>query len=201
MTINLADLNQEERGIITAFVSGNQKETNKAIEKIYKSYFEMIENLVVNNSGCLADADDLFQEVLVTFYKNILLGKFLEHSSIKTYFYAIARNTWITQVKKNKTLNTTCLENISDDIQPIENNSAKEFSDEQEILLTELLTEMKEDCRNILTDFYYKKLSLDAIKKNYKLASKQVAKTKKYRCLKKLIEAFNSKRSLIDSYN
>lgn len=194
-------MKEEEKDILSAFVSGNQRETNQAIDLMYKRYFDIIEYLVLNNSGNASDVDDLFQEVLVVFYRNVQLGKFQGNSSIQTYFYAIARNIWMTQIKKNSVLKVTSVENISDDDHPVEHEVASNFSKETEEMLTKLLSEMNEGCKKILTDFYYKKMSLDDIKKSYQLASKQVAKTKKYRCLKKLITTFNSKRSLIELYN
>lgn len=184
---------KSDNDILEAFKSGNQKAIDRSIDFVYRNHYEMIKKMVVSNSGNTTDADDLFQEALVIFYRNIQNGSFEGKSSIKTYFYAIARNIWFGQIRQSNKVEVLGLESIPEKMQPVENVQSDDPSLELQKIITDLLNKMSDACKSILTDFYYRNMSVEAIRENYKLASKQAAKTKKYRCLQKLINTFNSK--------
>ena len=187
-------MKKEDRIIIHAFGNGTQKEVNQAIDLIYKQYFDVIRILVVNNSGGISDAEDIFQETLIVFYRNVQKEKFKGNSSIKTYLYSIARNLWFNKIKSSKKGRKFDIEEISDEDHPVELIDLSDSDDRLKRLALSLLQAMKPGCKNILTDFYYNKLSIETIQKKYSYGSSQVVRTKKYRCLKKLTEEFNRKR-------
>ena len=73
---------------------------DKALVRLYR-HLPKVERMVRNAGGTRADAKDLFQEALI-----ILLGRAKEHSfrltcSISTYLYAICRNKWQEELRRN----------------------------------------------------------------------------------------------------
>lgn len=156
----------------------------------------MVHAIVIKNNGSDHEADDLFQETVTKFYSNVQNGLFEEKSSIKTYLYAIARNCWLQHLRKNKPMMMDSLEDINENqlMAPLPDGSY-----ELEQQFGNLIGSLSEACREILTDFYYNQLTTKEMKVKYGLSSDQAAKTKKYRCLKKLIDKFKSIRSLEDS--
>jgi len=59
-------------------------EMNAAIGFIYREYYGMLENYVVNNNGSRDDAADVIQETIVAFVEIVQQGKFRGDSSIKS---------------------------------------------------------------------------------------------------------------------
>lgn len=53
-------------------------------------------------------------------------------------------------------------------------------------LVSELLSELSDDCRAILLDFYVEKSSLEEIAQKHGFKNKDVAKQSKYRCMERL---------------
>lgn len=184
---------QEDKDIIQALSSGDKVAINRTIHLIYENYHAMIKRLVMHNSGTSEEADDIFQETLVIFYRNIQDDKFQGKSSIKTYLYVVARNLWYQKIRKSRKVNFVDIEVLPDNSHPTDKLIEQEEQPFLHRKLKHMLTEISSSCRELLTDFYYAEMTLDTIRDKYKLASKQVAKTKKYRCLKKLIEKFHGK--------
>ena len=48
----------------------------KAIETIYKQHYNMVQALVLNNSGYPDDARDIFQEAMIVLYEKATSGSF-----------------------------------------------------------------------------------------------------------------------------
>ncbi|MGI8637653.1 MAG: RNA polymerase sigma factor, partial [Segetibacter sp.] len=66
-------------------LNGLAKNDAKAIDFIYKSNFNMIQSLVLNNNGTYDDARDVFQEAMIVLYENAKTDSFVLTCQIKTY--------------------------------------------------------------------------------------------------------------------
>ena len=64
-------------------------ELDKAIKSIYREHFESMAWLVKNNNGSQQDAEDIFQEVLVSFIGLVQKDKFRGESTVKTFLFSI----------------------------------------------------------------------------------------------------------------
>ena len=73
----------------------------KCIELIYKSHFNMIQTLVINNSGSIDDARDIFQEALVVLYEKVRMGSFELNCQLKTYLYSVCKRLWLKRLQYN----------------------------------------------------------------------------------------------------
>ncbi len=65
---------------------------DSGIRFIYKEYYGLLENYVINNKGSKEDAADIIQEMIVAFIEIIAQDKFRGDSSVKSFLYAITRN-------------------------------------------------------------------------------------------------------------
>src|SRR5687768_10865709 len=84
--------------LITAIGDGDQ--LNSAIYFIYQEYSSTIQSFILSNSGTPQDAEDIFQETVVTFIDLVKKNKFRGEAAIKTFLVAIARNLWLNELKK-----------------------------------------------------------------------------------------------------
>jgi RNA polymerase sigma factor (sigma-70 family) len=159
---------------------------NGVIFQIYKQYAELVSFNVVTMGGSLQDGEDIFQETVVAFIELVRKGKFRGESSIKTFLVAVARNLWFNELRKKKSgdqrakVFETNREHIENDV--MEDINQREIKEQFLVLMTHLGA----SCKKILTMFYYENLSFEEITVKMGYENEQVARNKKYKCMKEL---------------
>ncbi|MFN3802042.1 RNA polymerase sigma factor [Belliella pelovolcani] len=176
---------------------GNQ--LNKALGFMYSSYYGLLESIILKNNGDEDDAADVIQDTFLAFVKIVQEGRFREEAGVKSMLYSIARNLWITEIRKRKSTqnrheifeqeNDIEVEGVSVEIEKIENQK----------LILSLFESIGQKCKSILISFYYENLSMKEIMDNEEFSSEQVLRNKKYKCLKSLIEKVNGNEILAKS--
>ncbi|SFF16336.1 RNA polymerase sigma factor [Spirosoma endophyticum] len=154
-----------------------------------------VRRMVTRNNGSDADADDLFQEVIVAFLQNIWDGKFQLRSTtrVTTYIYEIAHLMWLKELRKrasqDKRNERYSLHQSQE--QPVAPNPEQELMSEEEINSAKTKFErLNLKCQQVLKAFYFDKKSMKQIADELGLGTEDNAKTTKYRCivaLKKLM--------------
>lgn len=132
------------------------------------------------------DAVDVFQEVVVCFYRNVAQGK-LEKltSSVKTYLFAIGKNIIRDRLKKKDPLqNSREVGELKISLQPEIIDYL--YNEERAAMVKQLMDSLQEPCNSLLKMFYYFNLSMKAIAKKMDYKNENVAKTQKLRCLNAL---------------
>ena len=76
---------------------------DEAVRVMYRSYYEMSRIYILNNKGQEEDAEDIFQEVVVTFIDLVQKNKFRGESSVRTFLYSLTRHAWLNELKKKGT--------------------------------------------------------------------------------------------------
>lgn len=170
--------------LIAAIKTSN--DINNAISFIYRTHYRMLENFVLTNSGNKVDAQDLIQDVMVSFVEMIQKDKYRGEASVKSFLYTLTRNLWITQLRKtgseykrNEFFETN-REKIEDDI-----STFLTYKEAQKTIL-ELFDRLGERCKQILILFYYEDLPMKDILEQTNYENEQVLRNRKYKCLKEL---------------
>lgn len=170
---------------ILQWVQGDDlKKRDEAFVFLYRQYYPVIMKFIVQNRGTETDAKDIFQDGLIVLHNQIVQGAFQGKSTIKTYLYSICRNLWLKKLSRGKV--TTELIDNQEYIETDQNAIQNLIGTEREQYVEEVLQQLGEECNQILKLFYYEKLSMKKIMETLQLASEQVAKNKKMKCLKKL---------------
>ncbi|NQY10465.1 MAG: sigma-70 family RNA polymerase sigma factor [Flavobacteriales bacterium] len=133
----------------------------KALDKLYK-YYPKVESFIRSNGGEKQDAQDLYQEALIIFCKKISKVEFSLTASINTYIYGICRFLWLKELKKRNKGQVSSIktELISTDEEELQ------FSIEKEEKLKKAeaaISELGKRCKEILSLFYLKSLSMKVI--------------------------------------
>ncbi len=171
--------------LAAAFKAGNQA----VFEGMYLSYFSLVEQLVRKNHGTKEEAREVFQESMIVLFKNVRDNKISNMEvATSTYLYAIARNLWLTALKRKKNYDPL---QFSDEVEL--NQSVYEEVNLEEHLdrdqkfdkIKQALSALKEECRNIVMYSYYQKLSLTVIAEKLGYTESFI-KVKKYRCMEQL---------------
>jgi RNA polymerase sigma factor (sigma-70 family) len=188
-------MNFSDDAIVAGILSND---LNEIIFYIYKQYAELISFNVVTMGGSLQDGEDIFQETVVTFIDLVRKSKFRGDSSVKTFLVSVARNIWLNELKKRKSgdqrakVFETSRGHIENDV--IENLNKREMREQ----LLSLMGHLGESCRKILTLFYYENLSFEEIIRKMGYESEQVARNKKYKCMKELSDLIRNNPVLLN---
>ncbi|MBK7358373.1 MAG: sigma-70 family RNA polymerase sigma factor [Saprospiraceae bacterium] len=158
-------------------------EDEHAIRLLYERVFPKASAMVMANRGNLDQAKDIFQEAII-----VLITKLREGgSSIQNpanYLYGICRILWINELKRVIKFRTSEMNELPSELMKVEEN---DDMDEIDLLSKVLigLSELKEDCRNILELFFFKKLKSTEVAKILSLDDNYI-RIKKMRCLQYL---------------
>lgn len=177
----------------------NQADVNGAITYLYKTYYRLLERYVLANSGSEMDAEDLVQDVMVAFVDLVQQGKYRGEASIKSFLHTLARNLWITELRKR---GSTAKRNVSFELE--RDQFTDDVSDyvtysEAQQTVAELFGRMGETCRKILTLFYYDDLPMKDILKQTNYENEQVLRNRKYKCLKEIAELIRRTPSIYEN--
>jgi RNA polymerase sigma factor (sigma-70 family) len=159
---------------------------DEAIRQLYRFQFGIVKTYINQNKGTDEDAEDIFQEVILSFIELVKKDKFRGDSSIATFLYAITRNNWLNELKKRgrSKLRDEKFEKAKDTTEM--DISHYIVNREQRAQLMQVVDSLGETCKKILLAFYYDNLAIKDILQNLQYENEQVVRNKKYKCLKQL---------------
>ncbi len=136
---------------------------------------------------------DVYQDAIVTLYQNIMEDKVTSFTIAPgAYLFGIAKNILNKRSLRSKKMKLT------DDINT-EGAALLDYEIYDKIenehraqLLQNALRKLKDNCREILTLFYYERNSIESIMHKMNYGSTQVVKTRKNQCMKTLREIFEN---------
>jgi RNA polymerase sigma factor (sigma-70 family) len=151
---------------------------------------------ILKNSGTVDEAKDVYQETIIAFYENVRDKKFKGESAISTYLYAIAKFKWLNQLKK-KGIMVAHHEKLKPEDSFYKSPLANIIDKEQKELVVEVLAQLGNSCKNLLIESIYHNKSMKKIVEEGNFSSEQIARNKKYKCLKRLKELLIEKPQLV----
>lgn len=169
-----------------------QKGDEKALEFLYKKYYRMMTKLVITNSGTEDEARDIYQEALIVFWQKATSGNLVLTSKISTYIYSICQNLWRKELDRKKRLS-----NEEKDAWVLLDTE----TEEREKIIAHCISQLGETCKKVLMYYYFDEMSMQDIADKLGFANTDTAKTKKYKCKKKLdelVKALYSEKDFLD---
>ncbi len=161
----------------------------RALEVVYQKNYRMMMRLVQNNSGTEQEAKDIYQEAVIVFWQKAVSGNLVLTSKISTYIYSICLNLWRKELDRKK--RHTNEEHDRPHFQ-------KHESEEKARIVRECIDQLGETCKKVLSYYYFDGMSMKEIAERVGFANTDTAKTKKYKCKKKLDEVIKSQYSAND---
>lgn len=175
-----------------------QPDINKPVRFLYENYFEGIVAQVCANGGTREDGADIFQEAVIILVDKVKTGSFRGESSIKTFLTAVAKNTWLMELRtrsrrnireKNYMTNVATIVEISDRVHSKPANDS----------LNHVFAAIGDTCKGILMGVYYKNKSMRDLLTEFNYENEQVLRNKKSKCMKKLKELLSTNRELLQN--
>lgn len=171
--------------IIQAIKAGDQE----GIKQLYHQYFKMIADLIQKNNGSREDAEDIFQETLITLITKIRATDFQLTARLSSFLYAVSKNMWLYKLRGEKRFHFVDTEIAQERIDDALATDLETY-EEKHILIAQLFDHISQECQKILKTFYFEKKALKDIgtEMNYTEGSIRVKKSRCMESLRKLVE-------------
>ena len=174
-----------EKSLIDGLRAGDRH----AVKQLYTDYFGYCTSFVINNQGDTEQARDIFQEALIVLFNNLRKPQFKLTCAVKTYLYSVVRNLWLKRIHKQSRGGLSLVIDRDDDKEFIlvheDEIEVKQEKEEKHEAVAHGMKAIKEDCRELLLNFYFKKIDLGRIAEQMGYTY-QFVKVKKNRCMEAL---------------
>ena len=193
----MEEMFHSDQALLTA-LRGN-KDLDKAVRFLYRQYFDVLSIYTRQNSGTAQDAEDVFQEVVVTFIELVNQNKFRGESSIKTFLYSLNRHIWLNEIKKRNRMQQRNIKFERSREQSEADVSTHIAGREARVQVMKVIDQLGEACKQVLMAFYYQDLPVKDMLAFLPYENEQVIRNKKYKCLKKLEEMLHEDPTLANN--
>ncbi|GAB4427212.1 MAG: hypothetical protein OHK0039_45460 [Bacteroidia bacterium] len=167
---------------------GQIKAGHKApLHEIYRTYRRAFIEWAGASLGVPAtEAGDIYQEVIIILYENIVAGKITHlRSHIRTYLFGIGRILAAQQRRKDSRLARLEDSGVADLTSGLDISHEIELSERQAEIRAALAL-LGDTCRELLTLFYYRQYATEAIMEHFGYKNPNVVKSQKARCMRSL---------------
>jgi RNA polymerase sigma factor (sigma-70 family) len=172
-----------------ALLKGLANNQREAIETIYKQHFQMVQTLVLNNSGTPEDAKDVFQEAIVVLYEKSRTATFELNCLIKTYVYSVSRRLWLKRLQQQQRFSPDT-NGVEEMVAVDEDMEMHEQRNADYLLMDKAMSGLGEPCKSLLESYYLQKKSMVEIAADFGYTNADNAKNQKYKCLMRLKKIF-----------
>lgn len=175
----MANTDWSDDTILTGIQNGGPAR-EQALKRLYQlpGLREAVTRYVLDHGGDRQDAQDMFQESLVLFDRNLREGRYEGKSSLRTYFVAIAKWRWVTvRRQKGRYAELSPLHYDGE----VDSPEAETIRVEYRELFQEALGQIGERCRDLLK-LYQLEYSMEEIAQLMQYGNADVAKKEAYRC-------------------
>ncbi len=142
------------------FLQALQNNDPAALESLYREVFPQVAGYVLQNSGEMNDAQDVFQDAVVVALRYLKKPDFKLSVQFNTFLVAIARNMWLKRLRQMKRVPVHS-GTVLMDILPDESDLEAEMTlDHRCAIVVDTMAQLGEECRKLLVGFYFEKKSL-----------------------------------------
>lgn len=156
---------------------------------LYSTYERALKGYTRKLGASPDDAQDLIQEVMITFLRQVLSGQYepREHVDLSAYLIGIARRKWLKTIESENRRQQRQYRFVAGNADP-ETPEEVVMETDYRVWAWEHFQKLGEICRQILTAFYQDEQSLEYIADQYELGTVGAAKMRKFRCVQKLLK-------------
>jgi RNA polymerase sigma factor (sigma-70 family) len=180
-----------DKEIIDAIKAGSEREV---LNFLYHSLFPKVKKYIYHHSGDRDIAFDIFQDSIMVFYKYVKINRFDANYSISAFIFSVSKNILLNRLRKEKREIK-----IPDhyDVPDSDENILKHIiSREREEKISDILSKLGQKCEMLLRYSIYYKLKNTEICEKMGFKTEDAVKTRKYKCMQKLISIVESQPSI-----
>ncbi len=185
-------MNKEEQKTFDALKNGSEETFKKVYEDNRLKFLHFARKYRLSEEESI----DIYQDAYIVFYENVTSKKLTTlKSTISTYIFSVGKYMIIDKLKKNKkTVDSELILNVAQD----DSISAEALLEDEttltqeQMLLQKFFKLLGNQCKKVLTLFYYRGFNIEEIMIEGGYNSENVVKSQKSRCLKQLKELIKS---------
>lgn len=155
-------------------------------KEIYQEAFPKCARYILDNSGDYEQAQDIFQEAFVVLFEKCQQAEFRLTASPSTYLYSVVQKMWLMYLRQKKRRGGQPVDIVEIGerflYEEVDGVAEKQELEEKISAIAQVFGQLEDKCREMLGDYYYKKIPLKEIAQrmgyNYNFA-----KVKKNRCM------------------
>jgi len=163
---------------------GLRNNDQHVLRSLYAAHLPAVRHYVLQNSGSVDDAQDVFQEAMTTLWLCVKEGRFENSASNDPggFLFRVAKNKWLDVVRSaaHKRMKV-----VSDEQLHAEVDDVTDDIEEKLLRLRGVYDKLDDKCRNVLDQFYFERKDLATIAANMGVEEESI-RTIKYRCMMKL---------------
>ena len=173
-----------------------QNQSKQLVQALYKTALPPIVIYIKQKRGTRNDAEDCFQEALMTLIRKVHDNTYDESYEVKNFLFVLCRNIWFNKLKRKGKVESADLDemHIQDDSERIDE---KLISDERQDAVSKLMNLAGERCKELLTLLLFEKKKMKEVAILMGFSSEEVVKTNNYRCKQKLKKALEQDHQLM----
>jgi RNA polymerase sigma factor (sigma-70 family) len=171
---------------------------SEALEYLYKDPLRKIRKFILNNSGTLDDADDIFQDTLVALFHYVKQGKYKEEYDLDGFLFKVAKNSWIDLARKKQMVLKAPF--IGFDVSDETDHLNDLIKNEQLNTFNRLFNQLEDNCKKILSYVIFDKKSMREISVLMNFKDEMVAKNQHYRCKKYFTKIVSDNKEAVNLF-
>jgi RNA polymerase sigma factor (sigma-70 family) len=167
-----------------AILIGIRARDRAVLRYVYAQYYPMIRYFIIRNHGNDLDAEDIFQEAIVSIFEKTRKKEIKLHCSFKTYLYSVCRHLWLQSMDRSNLMMT-----VSDLDEFIVFEDKISYEEEMQLrkrIYQKNYLQLSEKCQKILYMFM-ERVPFDKIAKEMGYKTTQYAIKRKFECFKSLV--------------
>lgn len=178
------------------WMDGLRRNDQGVLRALYKDHFPAVRQYVLQNSGTVSDAQDVFQESVIVLWMKVKQDSLAmaPESGPGGFLFRVAKNKWLDVVRSAAHKHMKVVHND----QVLErDNDVQDDVEERILRLRGIYEKLDDKCRAILDQYYFERKDLATIASGMGVEEDSI-RTIKYRCMMKL-RAFRTAISGEDS--
>lgn len=152
--------------------------------ELFIRYEKMVFSYIKSHGGANADAEDMLQEAIIVLWQKVNGGNFVLTAKLSTFVMSVAKNKWMSEMRKRKRYSNEDVPDSAADDQPSSLDNL--ISNERHELLQRAMNNISATCKKLLLLYYFEERNMSDIAEQLGFAGPDVAKAKKYQCKKSL---------------
>lgn len=171
--------------VIDAIRSSNRRD--EALRWVYQQCTTMVKSLGHQLSCSPEECADVLQEAVLSLYTKAINGTLTLTGKLTSYVYKVCQNMFRRLKRDGQRLPMTDIDDL--DIE-LEENDSEEVVTDQELRLTQFLSELGERCRDLIVEFYANGMAMKELALKYNYSNAETVTSQKYKCFMQLKRKF-----------
>lgn len=157
----------------------------QSIQQLYNVHFPAVRKYILDNSGTLDDAQDIFQEAFLVLWLRVKEGRYEAGTNADPggFLFQVAKHKWLDVLRSANHRHMRVLRD--EEMSGLVADTAGPGTEDQLVRLRSVYARLDAKCRQVLDLFYFERKDLATIARTLSVEEESI-RTIKYRCMMKL---------------